>query len=123
MGPYKALKGASLPNHTTAAAASWDSRQSRWTYFTNALIRDQAMLKTAVQAPAIVQMAEHVKAVKHRSVQAKRGEDAVSSWSEKFCKVIALPKVELLQSPLSAFRTSVAARLDTFTVISINCAI
>ena len=69
------------------------------------------MLKSAQQAPALVRLAEHRKLVRHRSQQAQLGEDAVTSWSEKYCKVIYLSKIELLPAALSTFRTQVAARL------------
>ena len=85
-------------------------RDARWSYFKNALQRDQEKLKMVEDAPSKLQALKHRKQIAWRLEQAKVGEKVIKSYCEKFLRCDLVAKQELAQQKINEYRSYVASR-------------
>ena len=85
-------------------------REARWTYFKNALARDQEKLRLCQDAPLKLEALKHRKNITHRLEQSKIGEKVIKSYMEKYLRSDLVAKPELAQQKINEFRSFVETR-------------
>jgi hypothetical protein len=92
-------------------------RTAKFNYFVAALKRDQLLLEQTQHVPIKVKQMEHKKLVKERTRQASNGEKAVLGYLQKFLKVTAISKIELLQQEIMSERSKIATRYNHYAML------
>lgn len=88
-------------------------RDARWSYFKNALLRDQEKLKMVQDAPSKLEALKHRKQIAFRLQQAKVGEKVIKSYGDKFFRCDLVGKPELAQQKINEYRSFVVSGLNS----------